>query len=129
MFDVGFSEIIFLGIIAIIFLGPDKLPEVIRYVAKIKAKFDNFKKDLNQTIEKEFELNQLKSKLNEEITYVSELEKKLDKYIEKMDRNIPRLNSNLREQVYFPIESFNPKIPFLNIFVIQHLMLYPCFKL
>ncbi|NHB57698.1 preprotein translocase subunit TatB [Acinetobacter sp. 194] len=129
MFEVGFSEIIFLGIIAIVFLGPDKLPEVIRYIAKIKAKFDILKKDLNQTLEKEFELNQLKSELSKEITYVSELEKKLDQYLAKMDRNTIQLNSNLSEKLYFPVEDFSPKIPFLNGFIIQHLMLYPCLKI
>ena len=129
MFEVGFSEIIFLGIIAIVFLGPDKLPEVIRYIAKIKAKFDILKKDLNQTLEKEFELNQLKSELSKEITYVSELERKLDQYLAKMDRNTTQLNSNLSEKLYFPVEDFSPKIPFLNGFIIQHLMLYPCLKI
>jgi len=38
MFDMGFSEIVFIVIVAVIFLGPDKLPETIRSVAKFFRK-------------------------------------------------------------------------------------------
>ena len=43
MFDVSFSEILFLGVIAIIVLGPDKLPEALRHIAKFKRKFEVLK--------------------------------------------------------------------------------------
>lgn len=34
MFNLGFSEIILLGIIALIFIGPQQLPEVARTIAR-----------------------------------------------------------------------------------------------
>lgn len=35
MFDVGFSEILFILIIAIVVLGPERLPEAGKYLGKI----------------------------------------------------------------------------------------------
>jgi Tat protein translocase TatB subunit len=34
MFNIGFSEMLLLGVIALVFIGPNQLPEVARNIAK-----------------------------------------------------------------------------------------------
>lgn len=85
MFDVGFSEILFLGIIAIVILGPEKLPKAIQYLANLKRQLNQFKESVNQALEKELEIKQLKNELSEEILHVKSLEKKMHDYFSQLD--------------------------------------------
>ena len=60
MFGMGFGEILIIAIIAILFLGPDKLPEAMVKIAKF---FKGFKKTINEakdTIEQEMHIAELK---------------------------------------------------------------------
>jgi len=72
MFDMGFTEILLIAIIALLFIGPDKLPETLRTIArtfgKIKRTFD----DAKSTINTELQLDELKQ---ETLKYRAELEK------------------------------------------------------
>lgn len=43
MFDVGFSELILLIIVAIIVLGPNKASEAINYIIQARRKLSHFK--------------------------------------------------------------------------------------
>ena len=42
MLDVGFSELLVFAIIALLVLGPEKLPDAARFVAKWYGKFKRF---------------------------------------------------------------------------------------
>ncbi len=60
MFGMGFGELLLIGIIAILFLGPDKLPEAMVQIAKF---FKSFKKSINEaksSIEQEMQIQDLK---------------------------------------------------------------------
>ena len=134
MFDVGFSEIIFFVVIAVIILGPDKFPETIRFLAKAKQKIGALKNSLNQTIQNELDLVQLKSELNEEIVYVKQLEERLNQYLGKMNQNLNGMRkdstvSKLLGYKYYPIENFEIKIPFQAGFLLSHLASWACFRI
>jgi Tat protein translocase TatB subunit len=51
--SIGTSELILIGIIALIFLGPRKLPEIARKMGKIMADFRNTTNEFKQTWERE----------------------------------------------------------------------------
>jgi len=60
MFGMGFSEILIILVIGIIFLGPDKLPEAMVKIAKF---FNMFKKAINEakeSIDQELKIEELK---------------------------------------------------------------------
>ncbi|MDR1461177.1 MAG: Sec-independent protein translocase protein TatB [Campylobacteraceae bacterium] len=60
MFGIGFFEFIVIAIIAVIFLGPDKLPSA---MIKIIKTFKTFSKSINEAktaIEKELNIEELK---------------------------------------------------------------------
>ena len=125
MFDIGFSEILFLGVIAIVVLGPEKLPKAIRYLAKLKMKLNEFKQSVNQTLEKELEIKQLKNELSQEILHVKNLEKKMQDYFSQLD--IEHIQQSAKK--YYPIEPFTLKTPYQQTFMIENLMQWPCFTL
>ena len=71
MFGMGFMEIMFIAIIAVIFLGPEKLPEtmvdIARFFKKIKGTIANTKEEL----EKELQISDLKAEM---LSYKSQLD-------------------------------------------------------
>lgn len=60
MFGIGFTELIFVIIIAILFLGPDKLPGAIVKATKIFKQVKNSLNEAKNSIEEEINLNEIK---------------------------------------------------------------------
>ena len=60
MFGLGFMEILFIAIIAIIFLGPDKLPGAMVDIAKFIKSAKNAITDAKQSLNEEVNFDELK---------------------------------------------------------------------
>ncbi len=71
MFDMGFSEIIAIAIVAILFLGPDKLPEAMVKIAKLFKSVKGTMHTLKSTLESE--MSEVKSIKDEALAYKKEL--------------------------------------------------------
>ncbi len=50
MFNIGFTELIILGLIALIFIGPQQLPEVARTVGRLLNEWKRATSDFQNTI-------------------------------------------------------------------------------
>ena len=70
MFGMSFAEILIIAVIAILFLGPEKLPEAMIKVAKFFKSFTRTINEAKNTIEEQIHLDELK---NEGITYANKL--------------------------------------------------------
>jgi len=64
MFGMGFMEIFLIAIIAIIALGPDKLPTAMVEVAKFLKKFKSGVEDAKSTLDNELNITELKDEAN-----------------------------------------------------------------
>ncbi len=55
MFDIGFSELTLIGVLALIFLGPKRLPEAARtaglWIGRLRAFITNVRQDLDQELQ------------------------------------------------------------------------------
>ncbi len=72
MFGMGFTEILFIAIVAIIFLGPDKLPEAMVNIAKFIKNIKNVIGDAKNALNEEVNLEELK---REALGYKEQLDK------------------------------------------------------
>jgi len=72
MFGLGFMEILFIAIVAIIFLGPDKLPGAMVDIAKFIKSVKNAITDAKQSLNEEVNLDELK---REALSYKEQLDK------------------------------------------------------
>ena len=95
MFGMSFGEILIIAVIAILFIGPDKLPEAMVKIAKF---FRSFKKTVNETketIEQEMHLAELKE---EAISYKEQLNGAVNDF--KLDTDViivDDLNKSVKE--------------------------------
>lgn len=66
MFDIAFSELIVIGIVALIVIGPDKLPKVARTAGHLLGRAQRYVNDVKSDISNELRLEELQ-KLEDEI--------------------------------------------------------------
>ena len=64
MFGMGFMEILIIAIIAIIALGPDKLPDAMVQIAKFIRKFKTGLEDAKSTLDNELNVSEMKAEAN-----------------------------------------------------------------
>lgn len=65
MFDIGFSELMVIGIVALLVLGPERLPKVARTTGHLLGRLQRYVSDVKSDISREMQLDELK-KLQEE---------------------------------------------------------------
>jgi sec-independent protein translocase protein TatB len=88
MFDIGFWELVIMALVALVIIGPDRLPKFAHDAGRIVNKIRNFIHGAKREIEKELELDQFND-LNESINHVDNLLKQApDRIIED------QINSN-----------------------------------
>ena len=60
MFDIGFSELLVIGIIALVVIGPEKLPRMARTVGVLAGRLQRYVADVKADINREIELDELR---------------------------------------------------------------------
>jgi len=71
MFGIGFTELLLIAIIAILFLGPDKLPEAMVQIAKFFKSVKRTVNDAKSSLEEEMRIADLKE---EALNYKQQLD-------------------------------------------------------
>ena len=66
MFDVGFSELVVIGLVALIVIGPERLPKVARTAGLLLGRLQRYVNDVKADISREMQLDELK-KLQEQM--------------------------------------------------------------
>ncbi|MFO8045973.1 MAG: Sec-independent protein translocase protein TatB [Halomonas sp.] len=81
MFDIGFLELMFIGVVGLLVLGPERLPKAARtlglWIGKIKRTVSGMQRDISAQLEAE----ELRQKLNEQ-------QKKLDESVRQVQRDV-----------------------------------------
>lgn len=60
MFDIGFSELLVIGIVALIVIGPERLPRMARTVGHLAGRLQRYVADVKADINREIELDELR---------------------------------------------------------------------
>jgi sec-independent protein translocase protein TatB len=60
MFDIGFSELLVIAIVALIVIGPQRLPTVARTLGHLFGRMQRYVNDVKADISREMELDELK---------------------------------------------------------------------
>ena len=90
MFDIGFSELLLFGVIALVVLGPEKLPQAARTAGKWYAKLRRTVVTLQAEIEAELDLAETRQKMQEELAKIKQAEV-------EMKREMAELRGSMKE--------------------------------
>ena len=67
MFDISFSELIVIGFVALIVIGPERLPKVARTLGHLLVRAQRYVNDVKSDISREVQLDELR-KLQSQVT-------------------------------------------------------------
>lgn len=73
MFDVGFTEIVLIGIVALIVIGPERLPAVAKTVGQWIGKLQRFVKGVKTDLASELDSGDLKKLIGDQREQINEL--------------------------------------------------------
>ncbi|EES89324.1 Sec-independent protein translocase protein TatB [Helicobacter canadensis] len=82
MFGMGFFEILVIAAVAIIFLGPEKLPKALVDVAKFIKAVKKTMDDAKESLDREVNLNKIKE---EALAYKNSLTQGVENFTKEMD--------------------------------------------
>jgi sec-independent protein translocase protein TatB len=92
MFGMGFTEIMIIAVIAVIFLGPDKLPEAMINIAKFFRSFKNTLSDAKNSIEQEMNISDLKKEALSYKNQITETTSEIDRIKDMANLDLPDLD-------------------------------------
>ncbi|MFM6905516.1 MAG: Sec-independent protein translocase protein TatB [Acinetobacter sp.] len=101
MFDIGFSELILLGFVALIVLGPEKLPVAMRTLGRYYAKFKHTLTHIQDTFDQELKIAELREQMQQELQRIKQTELRMREELDKMNAEI----HNNKQQTIEPQQS------------------------
>jgi sec-independent protein translocase protein TatB len=64
MFDIGFSELVLIGVVALLVIGPERLPETVRtasmWLNRIRRGFNEIKQEVQQELHNDAVMRELR---------------------------------------------------------------------
>ena len=101
MFDIGFWELALIGVVALIVIGPEKLPAVARtlgyWIGKTRRFVASVQEDLNREINKAEELK----RLLEEQSKIKEMHEIIEHTVDETKKNVS-IGAQLHQPKPFP---------------------------
>lgn len=78
MFDIGFSELLVVGVVALIVIGPERLPKVARTAGHMLGRLQRYVGTVKSEISREMELDELKKTGQQFKQHLEQTEHKLN---------------------------------------------------
>ncbi len=106
MFDLGFTEILVIGVVALVVLGPEKMPEVARAAGRFLAKAQSYVSQIKGEFDRESQLSEI-NKIRQEIASsatslrqtVSEVQSTLTKQADDINHAVNELTADSEKSV------------------------------
>lgn len=110
MFDIGFLELLVIGVLGLLVLGPERLPGAIKtvsyWVTRIRRSFQQVKLEL----EREVDISELKRQIHND-SIMDELAKAKGDIDEHIEQTRDNLQKHLGDENYSLENTFSPATP------------------
>ena len=103
MFDVGFSEMLVIGLVALIVIGPERLPRVARTIGILAGRLQRYVADVKADINREVELEELRKMKDSVQQTAANIENSVQSELSKVESG---LNAAAN-----PVDAETPRIP------------------
>lgn len=95
MFDIGFSEIVVIAVVALIVIGPEKLPKTARTLGHLFGRLQRYVNDVKSDISREIELDELRKLQQEVKTAANDLETSVSSAVHDVESGVRTVESEL----------------------------------
>lgn len=115
MFDIGFSELIVIAIVALVVIGPERLPRVARTAGHVLGRLQRYVNSVKADISREMQLDELKKLQSEMQDSVNTLERTINSDIRSVEQSVEQTVQPLVKEIVPAVESAalseNPETP------------------
>lgn len=108
MIDLGISKIALIGVVALVVIGPEKLPTVARTVGALLGKAQRYVADVKAEVNRTMELEELKKMKASMEEAARDMESSLQKTSQDFEKDWNEATAGLNDSVSNPNSSFNP---------------------
>ncbi|MCA3181949.1 MAG: Sec-independent protein translocase protein TatB [Burkholderiaceae bacterium] len=95
MFDIGFSEMLVLAVVALVVLGPERLPKVARQAGAWMGKLRRYVDDVKSDINRQMELSELRDLKNQVTDAARDLETSVQSTVSGMKTDFDDVQKSL----------------------------------
>ena len=88
MFDVSFSELIVIGVVALIVIGPERLPRVARTVGHLLGRLQRYVGDVKADINREMQLEDLKKLQQQVAEQAKDMEQSVNQQLRSVETSL-----------------------------------------
>jgi sec-independent protein translocase protein TatB len=96
VFDIGFTELMVIGVVALIVIGPERLPGVARTIGHLAGRLQRYVNDVKADISREMEFDELRKMRDSMQEAATEVENTVRKELSKTEQE---LNKTVAEAV------------------------------
>jgi len=89
MFDVGFWEILLIGVLALVVIGPERLPGAARQAGYFVGKARRYIEGVKSEVASELDVNEFKRMLHNQEVQINELQQQLKSGIDDVKSELP----------------------------------------
>ncbi len=89
MFDVGFWEILLIGVLALVVIGPERLPSAARRAGYFVGKARRYIEGVKSEVASELDVTEFKRALHNQEVQINELQRQLKSGIDEVKSELP----------------------------------------
>jgi len=97
MFDFGFSELVVIGIVMLIVVGPERLPKVARTVGHFVGKAQRYAAQVRDEVNRQIELEELRKTQQEIQAAAQQFEQTIHQEIHKAETEVSQIHQELAQ--------------------------------
>jgi sec-independent protein translocase protein TatB len=97
MFDVGFSEIVVIAVVALIVIGPERLPRTARMLGHLFGRLQRYVNEVKADINREMELDELRRLQREVKSAASEIEQSMSAVASEVQTGVRNVEQQLND--------------------------------
>jgi len=97
VFDIAFSEIIVIAVVALVVIGPERLPKVARTLGHMFGRLQRYVNDVKADINRELELDELRKLRGEVQTAARDLESSMTTAAREVESGVRSVETQLNE--------------------------------
>ena len=99
MFDIGFAEIFVIGVVALIVIGPERLPRVAKTVGHLFGRMQRYVSEVKADINREIELDELRKLQSTMQDAARSIEQSVGSQVSLIESEVQQAGTEFQKQV------------------------------
>lgn len=111
MFDIGFSEIVVIAVVALVVIGPERLPKVARTLGHMFGRLQRYVNEVKADINREMELEELRKLQSQVQSAARDIEQSMSQAAQSVETGVRSVEAELNQAGTSEASASTPAAP------------------